>query len=493
MPACLAYSKLLLHLVLTTEDPGKEYYEKTVKYFSTRIKHLEKINGDYNDDVSIWTLWFLNLLAIIYYKKLKPIELAKVMNKIVSINTDYPNSVDSFVHYDDMKQFLPYVFISYINNVLNNKSSNPVDLFFNNSLLECYIEAINMADDDEPCLIIGETGTGKEALARMIHGVSNRSKRTFWPVNCGGFTDSLFNSEISGILHTAATDVGTRLGAFLKASQYGEGEKACGYVLTVKDKTQKISFKIKEDGKVEDIDPSKDQLQEVGGTLFLDEVNSLQHGHQAMLLRVIQEKKVQVVGEDKLRPFNVKLICASNYDLTTDKLGTFRPDLYHRISAGIIRLPPLREMRESIPDLTWHIIKKYSKIIEGVEVDEISANAMDKLKNYNWPGNFRELENVLYRALKTMRLTDDTKLRFEHIDNLTIPLSSLPSKTEKLDQKFNTYDDEIEQIEKKYFSDLYNETKGNVLKMSDISGKYRPFIDKKLKKFGLKTKKESST
>ena len=289
--------------------------------------------------------------------------------------------------------------------------------FLNNAdLMKCFNTALHYSTDDEPCLVIGETGTGKELVARAIHNNSHRMKNNFCAVNCGGFTESLFNSEIAGIIKGAATGVETRLGAFLKACGREENGKTVGGYDFISGK-RKIQFII--NGKDIERDPTPKERYEFGGTLFLDEVNSMPIELQAKLLRIIQQKEVQVIGEDRTRKFDLKIICASNTDLVDDiQKATFREDFYYRISRGKIKLPPLRDMKESIVGLSCNRIAEISKQIGHKNMVRITKGAADKLKSYNWPGNIRELENVLYRALKNMILENNNTLKPHHIEDL---------------------------------------------------------------------------
>ena len=176
---------------------------------------------------------------------------------------------------------LPNDFNNEIEVIINGgKLSHKNAIYGNNPLLyKCYLDALNIANDNKSCLIIGETGTGKESIARLIHAASYRRANKFVPLNCADFTDTLFNSELSGVIKGTATDVTTRLGALLTASGYELKQQRKDYI----------------------INPPLD-LHSSAGTIFLDEINSFELSHQAKRLRIIQEKKVLVVGEDTERP-----------------------------------------------------------------------------------------------------------------------------------------------------------------------------------------------
>jgi len=219
------------------------------------------------------------------------------------------------------------------------------------TLLE-YIERI--APSEAPVLIGGETGTGKELVARHIHLLSGR-KGPFLAVNCGAISDQLAESELFG--HEAGSftgAVGKREGWFEAANE---------------------------------------------GTLFLDEIGDLPLPLQVKLLRVLQEKEVVRIGSRKSIPVNVRLVVATNVDLDyAVSAGHFRRDLLYRINIAQVKLPPLRERPGDILPLAEHFLKTYSQRM-GYRQPQFSAGAIELLLTYSWPGNIRELENVVHFAL----------------------------------------------------------------------------------------------
>lgn len=212
-----------------------------------------------------------------------------------------------------------------------------------------------VAKTDSTVLIRGETGTGKELVARAIHNLSARKHRPLIKVNCPAIPPGLTESELFG----------HEKGAFTSA----------------------LSKKI---GKFELAD---------GGTIFLDEIGDLPPEAQAKLLRVLQEKEFERVGGNKTYKIDVRVIAATNRDLEAMvKEGKFRSDFFYRLNVFPLILPPIRERREDIPLLTGYFIRKYvSKL--GKEIKSISREAIEILKGYSWPGNIRELENVIERAM----------------------------------------------------------------------------------------------
>ncbi len=204
-------------------------------------------------------------------------------------------------------------------------------------------------------LISGESGTGKELVARAIHELSNRNERPFVVINCAGIPESLIESELFGY----------KKGAFTGANLDKEG-----------------LFEVAE-----------------GGTVFLDEVGELSPTIQVKLLRVIQERTFTPIGGREEKTINVRFISATNKDLEEEVLeGRFREDLYFRLNVIHIEIPPLRERTGDIPLLAQYFLEKYSAE-QGKDIRKISAYAMDILQHYPFPGNVRELENIIERSV----------------------------------------------------------------------------------------------
>ena len=208
------------------------------------------------------------------------------------------------------------------------------------------------ANSEATVLIAGESGTGKEVLARLIHQHSPRAQGSMVAVNCAAIPENLLESELFGHVKGAFTGaVSSRKGRFQSAA---------------------------------------------GGTLFLDEIGELRLDLQAKLLRAIQERVVAPVGAEQPEAVDVRLIAASNRDLyAAIGQGTFREDLYYRLGVILLHLPPLRERREDIPGLVAHFLLKVGAPA-GVR---FSVGALAKLKSHHWPGNIRELQNIVERAV----------------------------------------------------------------------------------------------
>jgi formate hydrogenlyase transcriptional activator len=212
-----------------------------------------------------------------------------------------------------------------------------------------------VAPTDTTVLILGETGTGKELVARAIHSRSRRHKHPLVKVNCGAIAAGLIESELFGHVKGAFTGaLERRIGRFELAD---------------------------------------------GGTLFLDEVGELPLDMQVKLLRVLQEHEFEPVGSSRTAKVDVRIIAATNRRLEEEvAAGRFRADLYYRLNVLPLRVPPLRERRADIPQLTAFFIQRNAKRI-GRSVAGVSRESMHRLLEYRWPGNIRELENVIERAL----------------------------------------------------------------------------------------------
>jgi two-component system response regulator PilR (NtrC family) len=222
-------------------------------------------------------------------------------------------------------------------------------------MVEIFDTIRKIADSPSTAMITGESGTGKELVARAIHFNSQRREKPFVSVNCGAIPEGLMESELFGHVKGSFTGaVSNKVGLFSAAE---------------------------------------------GGTLFLDEITEIPPLLQVKLLRAIQMREIRRVGDTKDLKTDVRLIAASNRDLETAvKDGTMREDLFYRLNVLPIHLPPLRERREDIPLLVAHFLQKFSKEL-GKEVKGVAPEAMAILERYHWPGNIRELENVLERAI----------------------------------------------------------------------------------------------
>ena len=216
-------------------------------------------------------------------------------------------------------------------------------------------------------LILGDSGTGKELIARGIHYSSDRAQKPLVPVNCGGIPENLLESELFG----------HKKGAFTGADRNKKG-----------------------------------LFQEAdGGTIFLDEIGELPLSLQVKLLRVLQENEVRPVGDSKSMQIDVRVVAATAKNLEGEVAnGTFRQDLYYRLNVMTLKLPPLRERTEDIPLLCKRFVGQFNQLLDK-KIEDLAPEAMSRLLEYSWPGNVRELENSIERA---MVIAEDTILLPEH-------------------------------------------------------------------------------
>ncbi len=229
-------------------------------------------------------------------------------------------------------------------------------------------EVKKIADAKSNVLVLGETGTGKELIARAIHFNSKRADKPFIPINCSAIPENLIESELFGHVKGAFTGaVATKKGLFEEAS---------------------------------------------GGTVFLDEIGDLNVGVQSKLLRVLQDQEIRPVGGTRSIKVDNRFIFATNKNIENElKEGRFREDLFYRINVITIKLPPLKDRREDVELLAMHFIKKYSTEL-GKPEKTIDRDALDILLNYNWPGNIRELQNIIERAVL---ISESALITSEHL------------------------------------------------------------------------------
>lgn len=291
-----------------------------------------------------------------------------------------------------------------------------------------------IASTDLPVLILGESGTGKELAATAIHHTSDRAGKPFVAINCAAFPDTLLESELFGYEKGAFTDART--------------SKA---------------------GRIEEAD---------GGTLFLDEIGDMKLAMQSKLLRVLEEHEFQRLGSNKSRQVNIRLISATNRDLR-QAIGekAFRADLYYRLNAVSIDMPPLREIPEDIPLLANHFARDFAARFsrETISVDE---EALAALQRYPWPGNVRELANAIRRAVAlseghTIRLYDLPPHINQEIPP-TIQVEPEPAGLLLLDE-----------VEKEHILKVLAMTDGNKSEAAQILGIHRDTLLRKLKKYGV--------
>jgi two-component system, NtrC family, response regulator AtoC len=288
------------------------------------------------------------------------------------------------------------------------------------------------APSDSTVLLTGESGTGKELVARAIHELSPRADKEFVPVDCSALVETLLESELFGHVK----------GSFTGAHQTKHG-----------------LFELADHG-----------------TFFFDEITNLSLNIQAKLLRVIQEREFMKVGSQRRTKLDIRIIASSNRVLAEAiKEGSFREDLYYRLSVIPIHLPPLRERTGDIALLAEHFLNKYSQKANR-QPKEISSRAMKMLCAYSWPGNVRELEHTMERIII---LEDGDVILPEH-------LPSFISQRRGEFQVFSDEDHTLEELEKRYIQFILRRTKGKRQEAARILGINRKTLGQRIKKFNLR-------
>lgn len=284
-----------------------------------------------------------------------------------------------------------------------------------------------VAKTDANILILGENGTGKELIARAIHQRSLRKDNSFVSVDMGAITETLFESELFGHKKGAFTDA-------------------------------------REDR------PGRFELAN-NGTLFLDEIGNLSMSLQSKLLSALQSRQVTRVGANQALPVNIRLICATNMPLhKMVQEGTFRQDLLYRINTVELHVPPLAERVEDIPMLAQHYLNYYAKKYHK-HVSSITPEAIDKLKRYAWPGNIRELQHGIERAVI---MTDSATLQESDF---------LLSRTVSSNPNSNTLN--LDEVEKTAIVKALNMHNGNISKAADELGLTRASLYRRMEKYGI--------
>lgn len=296
--------------------------------------------------------------------------------------------------------------------------------------------AARVADSRATVLITGENGTGKEVLAKAIHYISPRKEKPFVAVNIPALSESLVESELFG----------HERGAFTGAERMKKG-------------------------RFESAD---------SGTIFLDEIGDIPPSVQVKLLRVLQEQQIERVGSSESIKIDVRIIAATNRDLENKiSEGTFREDLYYRLNIVSINVPPLRKRREDILPLIEHFIDKYSIENEKTGI-EISKEAVDLLLKYNYPGNVRELENIIERTVVLARKNLIT------VNDLPSSVKGFKEEGSTEEQLTGTLPEQVEILEKRLIFDALKKASGNQTKAGKLLGITERNLRYKLKKYGIK-------
>ncbi len=284
-----------------------------------------------------------------------------------------------------------------------------------------------VAQSDASILLAGETGTGKELIAKAIHAKSRRSRLPFIAMNCGAMPDSLLESELFG---------------HQKGAYTGATHARKGFLEVV-----------------------------AGGTLFLDEIGEISPKMQVDLLRVLEEKKITSIGSREPVTVDFRLISATRKNLEKEVAeGTFRKDFFYRINVIKIEIPPLRDRKDDIPLLVEHFLKKYSHETTKY-VDHISRDAVELLKQYDWPGNVRELENAIERAVVLSKSRTLGANDFSFLSPSLETISCPPS---------------LRQMEKSHIQRVLKDCDWNVTRAAKTLGINRVTLHKMIKRYNLK-------
>jgi DNA-binding NtrC family response regulator len=299
------------------------------------------------------------------------------------------------------------------------------------SFLDVFKTIKKVSLTDCTVLIAGESGTGKQLVAREIHRFSNRRDKPFVTVDCGVVVETLFESELFGHVkgaYTGATE--TRHGLFHLAD---------------------------------------------GGTIFLDEITNIDLNIQAKLLRAIQEREIKPVGRDTSVKVDVRIIAATNQSLEEEvSKGRFREDLYYRLSVFPVQLPPLRERKEDIPHLANYFVRRIASTSRR-SVNGISDDAMDILVNYRWPGNIRELENIIERAVI---IEESPVITTRSVSVLTEP-------NPKSGARLYAMNITLEELEKNYILHVLKRCGWKKTRAAEILGLDRKSLYNRIQKYNL--------
>jgi DNA-binding NtrC family response regulator len=382
------------------------------------IELLEKVKSEYPDTTVVIITAYGSIESSVKAMKMgaadyllkpfKPDQLTLVMEKIAQ-------QKKLIREYDYLKGRLEK--ISKFDNIIGQS----------NEMMEIFDLIMEVAQSDASVLLTGETGTGKELVAKAIHAKSPRARHPFIALNCGAVPDTLLESELFG----------HQKGSFTSATHTRKG-----FLEVVS-----------------------------GGTLFLDEIGEISSKMQVDLLRVLEEKKLTRIGSSQQIDVDFRLISATRRDLEKKiETGVFRRDFFYRINVIKINIPPLRKRKTDIPLLIEHFLKKYSHETTK-HVDRITREAQTRLMEYQWPGNVRELENAIERAVV---LSKSRTLGIDDFMFLQSPSSQPPE------------DPSLEAMEQAHIQRILNQSDGNVTQAAAVLGINRVTLHKKIKRYGLK-------
>jgi DNA-binding NtrC family response regulator len=409
-----------IDIAVVGSDPKDGYPQNTLKTLKGKYPDLETVSLGGN---------FLGEISKTYQAGTS--EYLKKPNKWLELQKSIEGT-RSFSTYKKRQELLNVNFLHFSKELRDRQGHNIVGISSSIKTITSLILLVAKSEDTS-VLITGESGTGKELVARAIHTISNRSKHPFCAVNCSAIPDSLFESEFFGY----------RKGAFT-----GAVEKSMGW------------FELSNQG-----------------TLFLDEITELPVSLQSKFLRVLDDKIINKIGSHQEIRLNLRVTAATNQDINVllDN-STFREDLYHRLNSFHIHVPPLRERKEDIPVLLDHFIgtiaAKLNKVIHGID-----KSAIEMLMDYSFPGNVRELKNVVERAviLTQNGMISESQIHIEnHPSSLNRQAVEMPSRV------FN-----LQEIEKNTILGALKQAEFNKTKAAKLLSISRQALDRKLIKFNI--------
>ncbi len=331
---------------------------------------------------------------------------------------------------------LSQVIEKYKKQILNHKYGFDEIIGTSRPMQEIFGIIKKAAVSESNVLITGESGSGKELIARAIHRWSPRSERSFMTINCSAIPDTLLESELFGF----------EKGSFTGAQYMKKGL-------------------------LEQAD---------GGTVFFDEVGDVSMLFQTKILRVLQEGEIMRIGGMRHINVNVRYIAATNIDLKSAcQRGTFREDLFYRLNVINIHLPPLRDRLEDVPLLAKHFIQEHASKRKDIMIKGISSDALDMLMGHNYAGNVRELENIIERAISFANTSDILPADLPPYLNQASPAKHRPAS-----QRLR---DAIEATEKETISSALLEANGNISRAATALGIYRQQLQRKIKQYHIAT------
>ncbi len=365
------------------------------------------------------------------------------------------------------KPFTPEQILDKVERALEQRTVMLDDIYLRKQIISChgfhqfigeskemqkvYHRIMHVAATNSTVLITGESGTGKELAARAIHENSPRKEKPFVAVDCSSLAETLLESELFGHVK----------GSFTGALQTKTG-----------------LFKIAD-----------------GGTLFLDEVSNISLSTQAKLLRALQERKITPIGGTQLVPIDIHLVAATNKNLRTmANEGSFREDLFFRLNIIPIELPRLHDRKQDIPILIRHFLKKYTAEI-GKEIRGVAPDVLSFLENYAYPGNVRELENMIERAVvlaeSDIIRNEDLELWDSNDSSSYEMIEHIPLNAEELkEMKRHIRDHAIESLESVFVRNALERSNWNVTRAAEETGILRPNFQSMMKKLGISVKGE---